>query len=248
MTSGEGLTSVLAGLRYAALTAIAVLVTTASLVSFAESYRGLYEWAARHGVTGIWVVIWPLMVDVFIAVGELSLFVALTDRWPARSRAGAWAVTLGGLAVSVSGNVGHVASHSPADRGTAAVPPLAAAFSLAVGMGVLKRVVQARAPVTAPPGPQTAPQQPPAAGPVLNGHTGPAARPVRGRPGSRSRLPAKPQAPVTVEAVAAHFAPQLAAGQVPSQTAIRRQWHVGSDRARELRKSLAAGLVTQPSD
>ena len=245
MTSGEGLTSVLAGLRYAALTAIAVLVTTASLVSFAESYRGLYEWAARHGVTGAGLAVWPLMVDVFIAVGELSLFVALTDRWPARSRAGAWAVTLGGLAVSVSGNVGHVAGHSPADRGTAAVPPLAAAFSLAVGMGVLKRVVQARAPVTAPPGPQTAPQQPSAAGPVLNGHTAPAARPVHGRPGSRSRLPAKP---VTVEVVAAHFAPQLAAGHVPSQTAIRRQWHVGSDRARELRKSLTAELATQPSD
>src|ERR1019366_2445187 len=183
MTSGEGLTSVLAGLRYAALTAIAVLVTTASLVSLAESYRGLYEWAARHGVTGIWVVIWPLMVDVFIAIGELALLVGLTDQWPARSRAGAWAVTLCGLAVSVSGNVGHVASHSPADRGTAVVPPLAAAFSLAVGMGVLKRVVQARAPVTAPPGPQAAPQQLPATGLALNGNAGPAAsRPGAGRP------------------------------------------------------------------
>jgi hypothetical protein len=53
---------------------------------------------------------------------------------------------------------------------------------------------------------------------------------------------------VTVEAVAAHFAPQIAAGQVPSQTAIRRQWHVGSDRAKELRKSLAAELATQQSD
>jgi hypothetical protein len=53
---------------------------------------------------------------------------------------------------------------------------------------------------------------------------------------------------VTVEAVAAHFAPQLAAGQVPSQTAIRRQWHVGSDRAKELRKSLTAELATQQSD
>jgi hypothetical protein len=53
---------------------------------------------------------------------------------------------------------------------------------------------------------------------------------------------------VTVEVVAAHFASQLAAGHVPSQTAIRRQWHVGSDRARELRKSLTAELATQPSD
>ena len=53
---------------------------------------------------------------------------------------------------------------------------------------------------------------------------------------------------MTAEAVAAHFAPQLAAGQVPSQRAIRSQWHVGSDRARELRERLKSELVTQPSD
>ena len=62
-------------------------------------------------------VIWPLQVDVFIAVGELALFVALADAWAGRSRAGALA-----------------------GRATAAVPPLAAA--LAVGLGVLKRVVE----------------------------------------------------------------------------------------------------------
>ena len=88
---------------------------------------------------------WPLQLDMFIAVGELALFVALADGWPRRSRAGAWAVTLAGLAASVAGNVGHVAGHSLTDRATAAVPPLAAAAALAVGLGVLKRVVAARA-------------------------------------------------------------------------------------------------------
>jgi hypothetical protein len=120
-----------------------VLVAAASLVSFAESYRGLYDWAHEHGLSGAWVAIWPLQVDVFIAVGELSLFVALVDAWQRRSRIGAWVVTLGGLAVSVAGNVGHVTVHSAADRVTAAVPPLAAAAALAVGLGVLKRVVAA---------------------------------------------------------------------------------------------------------
>jgi hypothetical protein len=128
--------------RRAALAAIAVLVAAASLVSFAESYRGLYDWAREHGLAGPWAVIWPLQVDVFIAVGELALFVALADRWASRSRAGAWAVTLAGLAVSVAGNVGHVTGHSATDRLTAAVPPLAAAAALAVGLGVLKRVVE----------------------------------------------------------------------------------------------------------
>ena len=129
--------------RRAALVTIAALVAAASLVSFAESHRGLYLWARHHGLSGAWAVIWPLQVDVFIAVGELALFVALADAWDRRSRLGAWAVTLAGLAVSVTGNVGHVTGHTLTDRATAAVPPLAAAAALAVGLGVLKRVVQA---------------------------------------------------------------------------------------------------------
>jgi hypothetical protein len=132
-------------------------VASASLVSFAESYRGLYLWADHHGLSGPWAVAWPLQVDVFIAVGELALFVALADQWPSRSRVAAWSVTLGGLAVSVAGNVGHVAGHSLASRATAAVPPLAAAAALAVGLGVLKRVVaghRATAGQPVPPGSQ----------------------------------------------------------------------------------------------
>jgi hypothetical protein len=33
----------------------------------------------RHGPTGPWAVIWPPQEDVFIAVGELALLVALAD-------------------------------------------------------------------------------------------------------------------------------------------------------------------------
>ena len=131
--------------RLAALAAIAALVAAASLVSFAESYRGLWLWAHEHGLRGLWAVAWPLQVDVFIAVGEAALFVALADRWPPRSRGAAWAVTLAGLACSVAGNVGHVAGHDLASRATGAVPPLAAAAALAVGLGVLKRTVAVHA-------------------------------------------------------------------------------------------------------
>ena len=128
--------------RKAALAAIAVLVAAASLVSFAESYRGLLDWAHEHGLPGIWAAAWPLQVDTFIAVGELALFVALADAWARRSRIAAWLVTVTGLAVSVAGNIGHVHGHPLAGRVTAAVPPLAAAAALAVGLGVLKRVVE----------------------------------------------------------------------------------------------------------
>jgi hypothetical protein len=128
--------------RRAALCAIAALVAGASLVSFAESYRGLYLWAHQHALSGAWAAGWPLQVDTFIGVGELALFVALVDGWRRRSRTGAWLVTLTGLVVSVAGNIGHIAGHALANRATAAVPPLAAASALAVGLGVLKRVVE----------------------------------------------------------------------------------------------------------
>jgi len=136
------MTGILRVPRRAALAAIAALVAAASLTSFAESYRGLWLWAQHHGLHGVWAVAWPLQIDTFIGVGELALFVALADSWSARSRVAAWSVTVLGLAVSVAGNVGHVEVHSLASRATAAVPPLAAAAALAVGLGVLKRVVE----------------------------------------------------------------------------------------------------------
>lgn len=149
VTAGP-VTGILGGLRTAALALVAVLVIAASLVSFAESYRGLYLWAHRHELAGIWAAIWPLQVDVFIAVGELALFIALVDQWRTRQRGAAWLVTIAGLAVSVAGNIGHVAGHSLTVRATAAVPPLAAASALAVGLGVLKRVVEKRHAQTGP--------------------------------------------------------------------------------------------------
>src|SRR5262249_51025065 len=56
-------------------------------------------------------------------------------------KAGAWAVTLLGLAASVAGNIGHVAAHDLQSRGTAAVPPVAAFAAMWVGLSVLKRVI-----------------------------------------------------------------------------------------------------------
>jgi len=126
--------------RAAALWGIAVLIVTAAGAAFAESYRGLWTWAEHHGLTGVWAAAFPLQIDLFVAVGELVLFIAMTDRWAWRHRAGAWAVALLGLAASVAGNVGHVAAHDLQSRGTAAVPPLAAFAALWLGLGVLKRV------------------------------------------------------------------------------------------------------------
>jgi hypothetical protein len=130
--------------RAAALWGVAALIATATGSAFTESYRGLFEWAEHHGFGGFWAAAFPLQVDLFIAVGELVLLVAMLDAWRRRDQAGAWLVALAGLAVSVAGNVGHIAAHDLQSRGTAAVPPVAAFGALWLGLGVLKRILRRR--------------------------------------------------------------------------------------------------------
>jgi hypothetical protein len=225
-------TGILHRQRRIALAVITMLVIAASCASFAESYRGLYLWAHHHGLIGIWAAAWPLQVDTFIGVGELALFVALVDRWKPRARASAWAVTLAGLAVSVAGNIGHVASHAVTARATAAIPPLAAAAALAVGLGVLKRVVDRHH----------------QAQPRLRSASAKAAT-SRAEPGKElvplSRTGRK-RSSVTPELAETHFAEMLAAGTLPSLRSVQSELHVGTDRARELRMHLASlnGHVT----
>jgi len=198
--------------RAAALAVICALVAAASLTSFAESYRGLYLWAVEHGLRGPWAAAWPLQVDVFIAVGELALFVALADHWPARSRTAAWLVTGLGLTVSVAGNVGHAAGHDLASRVTAAVPPLAAAAALAVGLGVLKRVVAMYGSTDVQPEPEPHPLHSP------NG----SAAPEGGQEAARI------------------FAADLSAGLLPSVRRVRREMHLGQPRAQQVHAYLSA--------
>jgi hypothetical protein len=136
--------SLLRAFRAAALWGVAALIATATGSAFTESYRGLFEWAEHHGFSGFWAAAFPLQVDLFIAVGELVLLVAMLDAWRRRDQAGAWLVALAGLAVSVAGNVGHIAAHDLQSRGTAAVPPVAAFGALWLGLGVLKRILRRR--------------------------------------------------------------------------------------------------------
>jgi hypothetical protein len=86
---------------------------------------------------------WPAEIDVFLAIGELSLYVAYLDGWQARHRVWPWVTALIGLSVSVAGNIGHIQPEPGhpvilADRLTAATSPLAAFAGLSVGLLVLK--------------------------------------------------------------------------------------------------------------
>jgi hypothetical protein len=103
----------------------------------------LYDWAVHHGLSGWQAKSWPAEIDVFLAVGELALYVAYLDGWPARQRIWLWTTALTGLAVSIAGNIGHIQAMPGhpvilADRLTAATSPIAAFAGLSVGLLVLK--------------------------------------------------------------------------------------------------------------
>ncbi len=133
--------------RRAALHAIGAIAILASANALAHSYAGLYDWAVHHRLGGWQAMSWPAEIDVFLAVGELALYVAYLDGWPARQRAWPWATALTGLAVSVAGNIGHIQAGPAhpvilADRLTAATSPLAAFAGLSIGLLVLKMTRQ----------------------------------------------------------------------------------------------------------
>jgi hypothetical protein len=150
---------VLRAARAAALGVVAGMIAMANGAAFAESYRGLFDWAHRQGMAGIWAALFPLQVDSFILVGELVLFIAALDQWRHRHRFTAWCAALTGLAVSVAGNIGHVTGHTIQARGTAAIPPMAAFAALGLGMALLKRVLEHQAAELAGVGPVTPEQE-----------------------------------------------------------------------------------------
>jgi hypothetical protein len=125
---------------------LALLVLSGCLVltlvtSIAESWRDLYEWGRNHALSPFWANGVPLMVDTFIVVGEAALLVMAIDgirNWTLSARA--WAVFLFGLSVSLVGNVGHLRHANISTRGTSALPPLAAAISLSIALGMVKMI------------------------------------------------------------------------------------------------------------
>jgi hypothetical protein len=129
------------------LYAIGAIAFLASVNALAHSYAGLYDWAVHHRLGGWQAMSWPAEIDVFLAVGELALYVAYLDGWPTRQRMWPWATALTGLTVSVAGNIGHIQAGPGhpvilADRLTAATSPLAAFAGLSVGLLVLKMTRQ----------------------------------------------------------------------------------------------------------
>ena len=188
--------------RKAALYAIGAIAIAASVNALAHSYAGLYDWAVHHRLTGWQAMSWPAEIDVFLAVGELALYVAYLDGWPTRQRIWPWVTALVGLTVSIAGNIGHIQAEPGhpvilADRLTAATSPIAAFAGLAIGLLVLKMTRQKAGRRAAEPAPRPvlmlAPHQVNEPAPAPSEHSapvvvhldGPGQTPGAARPGVR---------------------------------------------------------------
>jgi hypothetical protein len=127
-----------------AVLGITLFTTVAAL---ALSYRNQFDFASGPGGGyPVWgAILFPLLIDSFVVVGEIRLFSATirADGW--RIKTWAWLLTVIGLAASAAANVAHVGLDGPASvKLAAAVAPLAAAASLGTGLGIVKLNARAR--------------------------------------------------------------------------------------------------------
>lgn len=139
--------------RWGAVGVMATAVLTATGGGFAQSFAGLYHWALEHGLTGWKAQSFPLLVDLFIIVGELGLFLLALDAFVLHRRnMMSWLdfflpffIALAGWTASLVFNVGHVVQRDFSYQATAAVPPIVSMLGLFVLLRTLHRYVQDQA-------------------------------------------------------------------------------------------------------
>ncbi|SNR34977.1 DUF2637 domain-containing protein [Actinomadura mexicana] len=142
-------TTRIAHLTSVALMGLFVLVVTGD--GFAQSYAGLHKWAIEQGVKGWKADSFPLLVDLFILIGELGLFALALEGHRLTRQALAWAdmalpfgLASAGWGVSLAFNIGAVDGGT--QQMTAAVAPVASMMGLLVLLRTVHRLI-ARAPV-----------------------------------------------------------------------------------------------------
>lgn len=228
--------------RYVTVTLMGLAVLVATGDGFAQSYAGLYRWAIEHGLHGWKADSFPLLVDLFVAVGEMGLFLLAIDGHRLRKSLMSWVDLLVPMLVAASGwgaslvfNIGS-ARHVFSFEATAAVPPLASMIGLLVLLRTLHRyVAQADAPAApAPLALAAAPDDSPGDDALDDV---PAATLAWLRGEDEVRVPAVPD-PHQVQA-ASVFGEQVRAGQVPSVREIKKRLRLGTDNARQVRTYLA---------
>jgi len=111
-----------------------------TLAALSLSYRNQFNFATQRGGYPVWqAVVFPVIIDSFVIVGELRLFGATARNEGWRIKTWAWLLTALGLLASVAAGIAHVGLAASADmKLAAAVAPLAAAASLGTGLGLVK--------------------------------------------------------------------------------------------------------------
>lgn len=120
------------------LALVALIALGASVWAMTESYADLVDFALAHGFTGWRARGAPAMVDVFIVIGELWLFICYARRLPWQAKVKGWLSMSVGLALSASGNIWHVRVADIPTRISFAVPPAAATMALYIGLQAVK--------------------------------------------------------------------------------------------------------------
>ncbi len=137
-------------LRIATILIMFVIVAVATADGFAQSYSALLDWAEAHKLHGWKRDSFPLLVDIFILVGELGLFLIALDGFRLRKSLLAWtdvllplSVVTAGWGVSLWFNIHHVKDATTEDKITFAIPPIAAMIGLFIMLRTVHRYMSA---------------------------------------------------------------------------------------------------------
>jgi endonuclease/exonuclease/phosphatase (EEP) superfamily protein YafD len=196
--------------------AAALSVSTVTAIAAIISYRHAYELVHRYGETGTTARVLPLTIDGLIATCSLVLLDCA--RHCRRPLWHAWALLAAGVVATLGANIAHGADHGIIGALVAGWPALVAVGSFELATRLLKGQQQApaanRATLLSSAGDNRA-------GPDMTPNTN----------------QQDTQDPV-VAAAQKYFAEVLAAGDVPSLRALKRELHVGHARAVRIRAAL----------
>lgn len=133
-------------IRISTLLLMFTAVVIATAAGFAHSYAGLYDWGVAHKLTSWKADTFPLLVDMFILVGELGLFLIALDGLKVRKSLTSWmdilipsVVVAAGWGASLWFNIHHLRIATTDDQITFAIPPIAAMIGLMILLRTIHR-------------------------------------------------------------------------------------------------------------